>query len=122
MAQHAIATDGASIDLRSDGSASPNEHAHIYETEADGMAYTIITDDHAPVPSGEAAALLDVPEDQVSWTLTVERDASEGTPSGAIPCAECERPVWMPRERAERDRHDETTIRCGSCAGERDNA
>jgi hypothetical protein len=122
MAQHAIATDGASIDLRSGaGSVFSNEHTHIYEDET-GVAHTIVTDDHAPVPSGEAATLCDGAEGQVSWTLTVERDASEGTPSGAIPCAACERPVWMPRERAERTRHDDWTTRCGPCAGERDNA
>lgn len=68
MADTAIATDRASIDLRSgDGSASPNEHVHIYDDEDDGeKMHTPITDDHAPVPSDEAAVLIDVPEDQVS--------------------------------------------------------
>ena len=122
MADNAITTDGVSIDLRSvDGSASQNEHAHIYEDET-SVAHTLVTDDHAPVPIGEAATILDVPEAQVSWILTVERDGPDGVIPAAVPCATCAAPVWTTRERAERDRQEGWTTRCGSCAEVGDNA
>lgn len=95
-----------------------NEHKHTFEV---GDSTETVTKEgstaHAIPDDSEVAERFGVDEEDVTWALTEEVEATGNMMrSGAIPCIECHRPVWKVASHAREQYENEyPKSTCGRC-------